>query len=297
MRCGIVAIVGRANVGKSTLLNRILGEKVSIVSPVAQTTRGLIRGILTEPRGQLVFLDTPGVHRASYDLGRLMNRIARASVEGVDVALLVLEASRAPREEDEGWMRRLLRADAPCVALLNKSDLGLKHAREYEALWSRLGAGKGLSKTAIWMSASAQTGEGVEALVDTLFRSMPESPGLFPEDVLTDYPRKLAVADIVREKYFAVLRDELPHALAIEIERIVEAGDRWTARGTVFVQKHSQKGIVLGKDARLLKQVRRQAEEELKELFGRPVSLELWVKVHKDWSRNFWMLKRLGYAG
>ncbi|OQW97806.1 MAG: GTPase Era [Verrucomicrobia bacterium A1] len=296
IRCGIIAIVGRANVGKSTLLNRILDEKVSIVSPVAQTTRNLIRGILTEPRGQLVFLDTPGVHKAAYDLGRLMNQIARTSIEGADVVLLVLDASHPPYEEDEGWVRRLVHEETPCVALLNKSDAGAKYAQAYRDLWANTAREKSATKSATWLTASGLTGQGVSELADELFRAVPVSPLLFPDNILTDYPRKLNIADIVREKFFAVLRDELPHALAVEIETIDEKESGWTATGTVFVQKNSQKGIVLGNKGRLLKSVREAAGKELSEMYGHPVSLELWVKADKNWSKNFWTLKRLGYA-
>ncbi len=297
IRSGLVAVVGRANVGKSTLINRILGEKVSIVSPVAQTTRNLVRGILTEPRGQLVFLDTPGVHRASYDLGLIMNRIARASIEGVDVVLLVVDASTPPREEDEGWIRRLLHAEPACFVALNQTDRGDAHAADYRRLWDGAAREKSVAREATWLPVSGLAGDGVEELVGRLFASVPEGPHLFPDDVLTDFPRKLNVADVVREKYFHVLRDELPHALAVEIETIDEAPGGWTARGTIFVQKNSQKGIVLGNKGRLLKKVKADAERELAEMYGHPVTLDLWVKVEKDWSRNFWLLKRLGYAG
>ncbi len=294
--CGIVAIVGRANTGKSTLLNAILEEKVSIVSPVAQTTRSLVRGILTEPRGQLVFLDTPGVHKAEYDLGRLMNRVARAAIEGVEVVLLVLDSSSPPHVEDEGWIRRLLRDPAPCVALLNKADAGGKHADEYRRLWEKLAAEKSSGKSAEWLTAAGLTGRGVPGLVARLFELVPAGPLLFPEDVLTDYPRKLNMADVVREKYFLELRDELPHALAVEIETVDEKEDGWQVRGTLYVQKNSQKGIVIGAKGRLLRKVTAAAEKELAGMYGRPVKLNLWVKVDKDWSRNFWTLKRLGYA-
>lgn len=303
LHCGLIAVVGRANAGKSTLLNAIFQEKVSIVSPVAQTTRTLIRAILTEPRGQprpgrgqLVFLDTPGVHKASHDLGRTMNRIARLSIEGVDVVLLVLDASEPPREEDRGWMSRLLGVETPCVALLNKADRRPGHADEFRKLWGDLAFEKKVSKSPAWLSASALTGQGVPELVDFLFEAVPQGPLLFPEDVLTDYPRKLNIADVVREKYFAVLRDELPHALAVEIETVEEKEDGWKAAGTILVEKSSQKGIVLGSKGRLLKRVRQEAEKDLAEMYGHPVSLDLWVKVEKNWSRNYWMLKRLGYV-
>ncbi|HEY8239803.1 MAG TPA: GTPase Era [Kiritimatiellia bacterium] len=285
-RAGIVAVVGRANVGKSSLVNAILGEKISIVSPVAQTTRSLVRGILTEPRGQLVLIDTPGVHKAESDLGRLMNRSARSAAEGVDVVLLVLDGSVPPAMEDEGWMKRLGQSGAPVVAVLNKKDRGDAHAEAYKA---------GLPRET-WMNLSALTGDGVPELTQHLFSMLPEGPQLFPEDVLTDYPRKLAVADVVREKLFLGLRDELPHAVAVWIERIDDVDGGWQVDGIVYVNKSSQKGIVIGQKGRLLRKVKRAAEAELASIYEKPVSLTLWVKVEPNWNRNFWLLKKFGYV-
>ena len=289
----LVAVVGRANVGKSTLVNALVGEKVSIVSPVAQTTRARVRAILTEPRGQLVFLDTPGVHKAAYDLGRVMNRAARASVEGVDMVLLVLDASRPPQEEDVGWITRLGKTPGPCVVALNKADRGAKHAEEYRRAWTESAAG---ASAPVWIPLSGLTGQGVPELLGALFKLAPPGPPLFPENVVTDYPRKMIIADVIREKYFHVLKDDLPHALAVEIETLDERPEGWIAEGTLYVQKASQKGIVLGARGRLLKRVKEAAEKELSELYERPVTLFLWVKVDKNWSRNFWRLKRLGYV-
>jgi len=295
-RAGMVAIVGRANVGKSTLLNCLLGEKVSIVSPVAQTTRRMVRGMLNEPRGQLVFLDTPGVHQAAYDLGRVMNRTARAAVEGVDVVLLVLDGSAAPRAEDEGWMRRLLFHESPVVALINKCDQGTNQAVAYRQRWTQVAKEKSSTKEAEWLFASATTGEGVAELVTQLFALAPVGEQLFPDDVLTDYPRKLAMADVVREKYFHQLRAELPHTLAVEIETIEEKPEGWLVKGAILVEKSSQKPILLGAKGRLFKGVVGAAEQDLTEMYGVPVKLELWIRVEKSWQKNFWVLKRLGYV-
>ncbi len=297
-RAGMVAVVGSANVGKSTLINAILGEKVSIVSPVVQTTRNVVRAILTESRGQLVFMDTPGVHKAKYDLGRMMNRMARAAAEGVDAVLLVFDASRPPREEDEGWIRRLMRAEheGRTLALLNKADRDPRHAEAYRRLWVSVAEEKQSAHTAEWMSASGLTGQGVESLTTHLFSLMPLGPLLFPADVLTDYPRQLNMADVVREKYAHRLKQELPHDVAVWIEKVEEGEKQWTAHGTVYVNRHSQKGIVLGAKGSLLKTVTAEAEKELAEMYGRRVKLVLWVKVEKDWNRNFWMLKKFGYA-
>lgn len=350
-RAGIVAIIGRANVGKSSLLNAVLGEKVSIVTPVAQTTRNVIRGILTEPRGQLVFHDTPGVHKAASDLGRVMNRVARTSLEGADVALLVLDSSQPPRDEDTGWMRRLRRERIPVVIALNKSDLGGAAIAALRNAWSRAADllaspssasspppspaplpqsppptsasspdisrisrnskiadasasasapadadGEGVGVEPIWMQVSAQTGDGVAALVTKLFELVPEGPLLFPPEVLTDFPRKLAMADIVREKLYADLRDELPHAVAVWIEEVSEDDSGLHVQGHVFVQKHSQKGIILGEKGRQLRKVKRASERELAAVYEKPVSLDLWVKVERKWDRNFWLLKKFGYV-
>lgn len=299
MRSGMIAVVGAANVGKSTLVNALVGEKVTIVSPVVQTTRNLVRAILTEPRGQLVFLDTPGVHKAQHDLGKLMNRMARGAAEGVDIILLMLDSARPPREEDEGWMRRLLRPDAEGHLLIafNKCDKNRDFTADYRALWESLTVEKQRQRDVEWLRISAATGEGMKGLTDLLFERVPPGPYLFPEDVLTDYPRNLAIADIIREKYVTRLKDELPHAIAIAIDQIEDGpNNAWQVKGTVYVDRPSQKGIVLGAKGRLLKSVCSDAGLELAEIYERPVYVTLWVKCEKDWSRNFWMLKKLGYA-
>lgn len=296
-KSGIIALIGRANVGKSSMLNAILGEKVSIVSPIAQTTRNIVRGILTEPRGQLVFHDTPGIHKAARDLGRMMNRMARSAAEGADVALLVLDAGRAPQHEDEGWMKRLHRETIPLVIALNKMDDAGADPAAFRAAWDAQRPADAVERPApIWCETSALTGQGLEELVSTLFRLMPEGPLLFPDDILTDFPRKLAIADVIREKLFGVLRDEIPHSIAVWVENLDEESDPWLAKATIYIQKHSQKGIVIGEKGRLLRKVRRESEAELATWFDKPVKVELWVKVEPKWDRNFWLLKRFGYA-
>ncbi len=290
-RNGMIAVVGRANVGKSTLINRLLGEKVSIVSPVAQTTRNLIRGVLTESRGQAVFLDTPGMHRAASDLGQVMNRSARKSIEGVDAVLLLLDGSTRPREEDEGWMRRLGKEGVPVVVALNKTDAGTSFGDAYRELWQGV-----TDDGSPWFRISAATGEGCDELLDALFAFLPEGPALFPEDTLTDFPRKLHMADVIREKLFGILRDEVPHSIAVQVGEIREEDDTWHVDATVYVERSSQKAIVIGQKARNLRKVRRQAERDLGEIYEKKVLLHLWVKVEKHWARNHWILKQLGYV-
>ncbi len=295
-KAGIVAIVGRTNVGKSTLVNHLLGEKVSIVSDTVQTTRNLIRAILTEDRGQLVFLDTPGVHKAKGDLGKNLNKAARSAVDGVDVILLVIDGSSKPELEDDGWLRRIAREEIPCIIALNKSDRGIKFHDAYKALWKEIKAEKESVQEPIWAGVSALNGDGMADLLTTQFEKTPEGPALFPDDILTDYPRKLNIADVIREKLFHRLHDELPHAVAVWVEEIHEGEKKWDVEASIYVERHSQKGIVIGEKGRLLKWVREQAEKELYEMYGVRFKLKLWVKVEKNWRKNFWILKKLGYA-
>lgn len=298
IKSGIIAIVGRANVGKSTLINGILEEKVSIVSNVAQTTRNLIRAVLTEPRGQLVFLDTPGVHRASYDLGKMMNRMARSSIEGADIVLLVLDGSERPFEEDDGWMRKIAKQELPAIIVLNKIDLGKPYADEYRAQWASISQkNPDHCGTIPWFEISAEKNDGVPELIQTLFDRVPLGPPLFSEDVLTDFPRKLAMGDVIREKLFHELHDELPHAIAVGVNQIDESPEKgWLAHVDIYVNRPSQKGIVIGQKGRLLRKIKRLAEHEISEMYDVPVTLDLWVKVEKDWAKNFWLLRQLGYA-
>ena len=293
-RSAIVALVGRANVGKSTLMNRILGEKVSIVSPIAQTTRNLVRGVLTEERGQLAFLDTPGVHKASYDLGRIMNRTARSSIEGSDVALLLLDASQRPRDEDLGWMQKLCRGEAAVAIALNKMDIGSSFIEKYREGWAEL-PGDEPTREPVWFEVSAKTGKGVDELVTALFEMAPVGPHLFPEEMISDFPRRLNIADVVREKFYAHLKDELPHAIAVRVDKLTEKEDRWDVDILIYVNRSSQKGILIGHKGRLIKQVKAQAESELMEMYEKKIRLHLWVKVEKDWAKNHFILKQLGY--
>lgn len=299
-RVALIAIVGRANVGKSSLINAILEEKVSIVSPVAQTTRNVVRGILTEPRGQLVFLDTPGVHKAASDLGKMMNQMARGAVEGCDSALFVLDVSQPPRDEDRGWMTRLHREALPVVVALNKSDAGPGYAAQHRAMWTevatRVEENPVPHRDPIWMETSALTGVGVQDLISRLFELAPVGPYLFPADVLSDYPRKLAIADVIREKLYESLHDELPHSVAVWVEKFEDTDPVWRVSAVIYVNKPSQKGIVIGTKGRVLRKVKRSSEGELETIYGRPVQVSLWVKIEKDWNKNFWLLKKFGYA-
>jgi GTP-binding protein Era len=210
----------------------------------------------------------------------------------VDAVLLVLDAATEPRIEDQGWMNKLARAGTPVLLALNKIDCGTPHEEALRKTWAAEAPGT----EPAWLRVSALTGEGVPALTDALFGALPEGPALFPADVLTDYPRKLAVADVVREKLFLSLREELPHAVAVWVEDIVEDESGWKVACVIYVNKGSQKGIVIGEKGRLLRKVRRSSEAELANIYERPVKLDLWVKVAPNWGKNYWLLKKFGYV-
>ena len=299
---GIATIVGRANTGKSSLLNALLGEKVAVVSPVAQTTRRPVRGMLNEPNLQIVFLDTPGIRQASHSLSSMLNRTARGLVTGSDVVLLLLDASLPPQDEDRGWMQKLAAESEPVFAILNKRDLGSRRAA-YEAAWAETLEKNRARDPAFappplrWFETSAATGEGLPELLAALRAAMPSSPPLFPPDMLTDDPLPFFIADVIRGQINTRLSAELPHAIAVAVDQIAETEEAVNVTATIFVEKQSQRPIVIGQHARMIRDIRRAAEKELADIFGQKHKLELWVKVEPNWSRNYWMLKKFGYVG
>ncbi len=299
IRAAMVAVVGRTNSGKSTLVNRLVGEKVSIVSGMEQTTRNRIRGILTEQRGQLVFLDTPGAHKAENELGTLMNRMARGAGESADILVVVFDGSASLKIEDEGWMARVARtADCPLFFLLNKSDNASFDPSPFKKAWERISSEKGISRKVPWLEVSAETGEGCDSLLEMLFSYAPEVPALlFPEDIVSDFPRKLAIADILREKLIKRLYQEVPHELGVRIDNIVENPDNtWTINATILVNRASQKGMVIGNKGRTLRAMKRSAEPEIAEAYGLDgCKIVPFVRVEPKWFKNHFILRELGY--
>ena len=314
-KAAVVGVVGRTNAGKSTVVNRLVGEKVSIVSPVEQTTRNTIRGIVEDPRGQLVLLDTPGLHKAVGPLGRLLNGMARASSAGVDILLVVFDAAHEPQLEDDGWMRRVAKeSPEKCIFALNKCDRSPFYESMFRDLWKevradvqKLQAEKTKKDAAptearpcepVWVTACGIKKGGCDQLQDALFALAEEGPALFPEDIVTDYPRKLAIADVIREKLLQRLEDEVPHEVGVVVADLDDRrANVWDVSVTIYVNRPSQKGIVIGPGGRLLKEVRLSAEPELSDMFGLKVRLDLWVKVVPNWMKNNRILAEMGYLG
>ena len=307
-KAAMVGVVCRTNARKSTVVNQMVGEKVSIVSPVEQTTRNTIRGIVEDPRGQLVLLDTPGLHKAVGPLGKLLNGMARASSAGVDILLVVFDAAHEPQLEDEGWMSRVAReCPEKVVFALNKCDRSPFYETMFRDAWKNVDRREGAAETFAarpapleprWATSCGIRKGGCDALMDVLFELAEPGPALFPEDVVTDYPRKLAIADVIREKMFQRLRDEVPHEVGVAVKDLYEDRKRgWDVAVTIYVNRPSQKGIVIGPRGSLLKAVRQSAEPELSDMFGVKVQLELWVKVEPNWMKNNRLLAEMGYLG
>ena len=295
-KAAIVGVVGRTNAGKSTLVNALVGEKVSIVSPVEQTTRNSVRGIVSDPRGQLVLIDTPGLHKAIGPLGKLLNGMARASSAETDILCVVFDASRAPQIEDEGWMARVAREKpGNCVFVLNQYDKSPVFETMYRDSWAANCVSADV--TPKWFRVSAMNGDGLGALLDCLFEMAEVGPALFDDDIVTDYPRKLAIADTVREKLLSRLFQEVPHEIGVAVKDIHESKNRWDVAVAIYVNKPSQKGMVIGKGGQNLKFARKAAEPELSDMFGLKVGLELWVKVEPGWMKNDRLLAEMGYKG
>lgn len=305
-KVAVVGVVGRTNAGKSTLVNRLVGEKVSIVSSVEQTTRNTIRGIVDEERGQLVLLDTPGLHKAVGNLGKILNRMARRSAAGADILAVVFDASEEPQMEDVGWMSRVAKEKpGKLVFILNKADRNPFHEEAFKFAWDESLADVaaanpddgGAVAEPVWVKAISTTEGGANRVLDTLFELAEEGEKLFPEDIVTDYPRKLAMSDVIREKFLSRLHQEIPHELGIAVKKIVESAGRWDVEADVIVNRNSQKPIVIGRGAETLKNVRKRSEREFSEIFGVKVALKLWVRVEPKWMQNEKILTEMGYMG
>jgi len=291
-KSGFISIIGRPNVGKSTLLNLLLGEKIAIVSDKPQTTRNRILGIKNHPAGQIIFLDTPGIHRAQSRLSRSMVKVALATYSEVDGVCFMIEADRSDNDENDFILETLTKVEKPVFLVINKIDLVPKSdLLPIMERYSRLRSFEQI------IPISALLGDGVETFVDELLKILPEGPRLFPEDMITDLPERFLVAELIREKVFQLTQEEIPYATAVVVEDFKEREEKnlIVIRATIQVERESQKGILIGKRGRMLKEIGRLAREEIEALLGARVFLELWVKEEKSWREDPQALRRLGY--
>jgi GTP-binding protein Era len=290
---GFVAVIGKPNVGKSTLMNRILGEKIAIVSPKPQTTRLRQFGIYTQDDVQVVFVDTPGIHQPRHKLGQFMVDVALEALRDADAILFVVDLSEAPDEEDQrvADLLREAQTDVPVVLALNKID-----RLSPDQITPRVEAYRALALNADWATLSAVKGSGVDDVLKRVIDKLPAGPQYFPEDQLSDTAMRDIVAEIIREKVLLNTEQEVPHAVAVEVEEFKERSASLTYIGaTIYVERDSQKGILIGKGGAMLKKISSEARADAEALVGTKVFLELWVKVLKNWRRDDALLQRLGY--
>lgn len=291
-RAGLVAVIGRPNVGKSTLINGLVGTKVSITSDRPQTTRHRMLGIASFENGQLVLVDTPGIHSAQNKaMSRVLNRAARGALEGVDAAMLVVEAGRWDDEDDMAY-DALKQAKVPVVLVVNKIDR-LHEKGELLPYLAKVTEGRDFAAV---HPISAVKRQGLEPLVETLLSLMPEQPALYDVDDVTDRSMRFLAAEFVREQLMRQLGAELPYATAVEIENFEEDGGMYRIGAVIWVERESQKAIVIGKGGARLRSIGTKAREQMEKLFGRKVFLETWVRVRQGWSNDEAALRALGYS-
>ena len=293
-KSGFVAVVGRPNVGKSTLVNSLVGQKIAIVSPKPQTTRNRILGILTLDEAQVVFVDTPGIHRPRHQLGKAMVAAATGALPDADVVMFMVDVSTPPTDEDR-MIADLIRdqSTAPVILVLNKMDLlpAEKVKPHTAAYWNLAPYHRE------WMMTSATRGDNLDKLLAIIISLLPEGPRYYPGDQVTDQTEREIAAELIREQVLRYTRQEVPHAVAVLVEEFKERENGVVyVSATVFVEKESQKGIIIGKKGQMLRQIGAAARREIERMVGGRVYLDLWVKVRKNWRRDERELRRLGYA-
>lgn len=291
-KSGFAALIGRPNVGKSSLLNALVGQKVAIMSNRPQTTRNRIRGVLTSEQSQIVFIDTPGIHKPHHRLGEYMVEAAEATFREVDVVLFVVDATEPAHKDDELVLERIRNVQTPVFLLINKVD-----AVNKTDVLKLMAQYKDKRKFAEIIPVSAKDGTQLDTLVKLLAERLPVGPKFYPDDMVTDHPEQFIIAESIREKVLRLTREEVPHSVMVEVEQLEhrEATDVLYVRAVIYTERESQKGILIGKGGAMLKRVGQLTRQEMEALLGTKVYLELWVKVKKDWRNEPTMLRRWGF--
>lgn len=291
-KSGFVTLVGRPNVGKSTLMNHLIGQKIAITSNKPQTTRNRIQTVYTGEHGQIIFIDTPGIHKAKNKLGEYMVAVAERTLKEVDIILWLVEPSTFIGAGEDYIVEQLGKVKTPVILVINKVDTVKK-----EEILKFIDAYKDIYPFADIVPVSALKGDNTEELIRTIFKYLPEGPRYFDEDVITDQPERQIVAELIREKALRLLGDEIPHGIAVAIERMKErpGSDLVDIDATIICERDSHKGIIIGKKGEKLKQIGMQARQEMENLLDMRVNLQLWVKVKKDWRDSDFLIKNYGY--
>ncbi len=292
MKSGFVAIIGRPNVGKSTLLNQILGQKIVITTDKAQTTRKRIKGIYTKPEGQIVFVDTPGVHKPLNKLGEFLLDEAKVAVPDADVILFLVDGSESAGKGDKWIAQNLLQTNIPIIIVMNKVD----KVKKTEKVEANLLTYKTLFEENLpIVRVSAKTGRNIDTLINNIYKKLPQGEILYPEDVVTEETMRDVAQEVIREKILLNTSDEIPHSVAVQITNYFEQEDIDKIYATIFCEQKSQKGILIGKNGSLLKKIGTEARLELEKITEKKVFLGLEVKVEKDWRKKDSSLKNFGY--
>ena len=292
-KSGFVAIIGRPNVGKSTLMNHLIGQKIAITSNKPQTTRNRIQTVYHDDRGQIVFLDTPGIHKAKNKLGEFMVNAAESTFKEVDLVLWLVEATTYIGQGERHIAQELKKSSAPVILVMNKIDKVRK-----DELLECMNAYKDILDFAEMVPVSAQNGENVDDLIETMFSYLEEGPQFYDEDTITDQPVRQIVAELIREKALRLLQDEIPHGIAVSIDSMKERPGKnlfYDIDATIVCERDSHKGIIIGKQGAMLKRIGTAARKEIEDFLEAKVNLKLWVKVKKDWRDSDFLLKNFGF--
>ncbi|KGP73162.1 GTPase Era [Pontibacillus yanchengensis] len=291
-KSGFISIIGRPNVGKSTFMNRVIGEKIAIMSDKAQTTRNKIQGVYTSEEAQLVFLDTPGIHKPKHKLGNFMVNTAEQTLNEVDLVLFMINAKEGFGRGDEFIINMLQKVKQPVYLIINKIDQ--VHPDELLPIIEEYRTKYEFEEI---IPISALEGNNVDHLLNTMVSLMPEGPQYYPEDQITDHPERFVIGELIREKALHLTHEEIPHSIAVAIDSIDEReeNDKVYVQATIVTERPSQKGIIIGKQGKMLKEIGQRAREDIEALLGTKIYLDLWVKVQKDWRNRPSQLQDFGY--